>query len=119
MLRELGARPDDIKAITAALGARGRDGGVRENHKLRVLLAPTNDPKFVHPIRVVIANDSAIEAVVAWSDLGRYVQVDIRNLETEVAALRGSRRKKKTTAAACGSIRASTRPRCAIRCRAR
>jgi murein DD-endopeptidase MepM/ murein hydrolase activator NlpD len=88
VLRELGARPDDIKAITAALGARGRDGGVREHHKLRVLLAPTDDPKFVQPIRVVIANDSAIEAVVAWSDLGRYVQVDIRNLETEVARAR-------------------------------
>ena len=88
VLRELGARPDDIKAITAALGARGRDGGVRENHKLRVLLAPTDDPKFFQPIRVVIANDSAIEAVVAWSDLGRYVQVDIRNLETEVARAR-------------------------------
>ena len=88
VLRELGARPDDIKAITAALGARGRDGGVRENHKLRVLLAPTDDPKFFHPIRVVIANDSAIEAVVAWSDLGRYVQVDIRILETEVARAR-------------------------------
>ena len=88
VLRDLGARPDDIKAVTAALGARGRDGGVRENNKLRVLLAPTNDPKLVQPIRVVIANDSAIEAVVAWSDLGRYVQVDIRNLETEVARSR-------------------------------
>jgi murein DD-endopeptidase MepM/ murein hydrolase activator NlpD len=88
VLRELGARPDDIKAVTAILGARGRDGGVRENHKLRVLLAPTGDPKFMQPIRVVIANDTAIEAVVAWSDLGRYVQVDIRNLETEVARAR-------------------------------
>jgi murein DD-endopeptidase MepM/ murein hydrolase activator NlpD len=88
VLRELGARPDDIKAITAALGTRGREGGVRENHKLRVLLAPTNDPKLMQPIRVVIANDSAIEAVVAWSDLGRYVQVDIRTLETEVARSR-------------------------------
>jgi murein DD-endopeptidase MepM/ murein hydrolase activator NlpD len=88
VLRELGARPDDIKAIIAVLGARGRDGGVRENHKLRVLLAPTDDPKLMRPIRVVIANDSAVEAVVAWSDLGRYVQVDIRNLETEVARSR-------------------------------
>ena len=88
VLRELGARPDDIQAINAALGARGRDGGVRENHKLRVLLAPTNDPKSMQPIRVVIANDSAIEAVVAWSDLGRYVQVDIRNMETEIARSR-------------------------------
>jgi len=88
VLRDLNARPDDIRAIIAALGVRGRDGGLRENHKLRILLAPTNDPKLVQPIRVVIANDSAIEAVVAWSDLGRYVQVDIRNLETDVVRAR-------------------------------
>jgi murein DD-endopeptidase MepM/ murein hydrolase activator NlpD len=88
VLRELGAPPDDIKAIIAVLGARGREGGVRENHKLRVLLAPTDDPKLLRPIRVVIANDTAIEAMVAWSDLGRYVQVDVRNLETEVARSR-------------------------------
>jgi murein DD-endopeptidase MepM/ murein hydrolase activator NlpD len=88
VLRDLGARPDDIKAVTAMLGARARDGGVRENHKIRVLLAPTADPRFMQPIRVVIANDAAIEAVVAWSDLGRYVQVDTRALETEVARSR-------------------------------
>jgi murein DD-endopeptidase MepM/ murein hydrolase activator NlpD len=88
VLRDLGARPDDIKAILAVLGARGRDGGVRENHTLRVLLAPSDDPKLFQPIRVVIASDSTIEAVVAWSDLGRYVQVDIRTLETEVARSR-------------------------------
>ena len=72
------------------LGARGRDGGVRENHKLRILLAPTNDPKRMQPIRVVIANDTSIEAVVALSDLGRYVSVDIRNMETEVARARAA-----------------------------
>jgi len=88
VLRDLGARPEDIRAIANVLGARSREGGVRENHTLKVLLAPTNDPKLMHPIRVVIANDSAIEAVVAWSDLGRYVQVDIRILETEVARSR-------------------------------
>jgi murein DD-endopeptidase MepM/ murein hydrolase activator NlpD len=88
VLRDLGARVDDIKAIVAVLGARGRDGGVRENQKVRVLMAPTDDPKALQPIRVVIANDSVIEAVVAWSDLGRYVQVDIRTLETEVARAR-------------------------------
>ena len=90
VLRDLGARPDDIKAITAVLGARGRDGGVRENHKLRILLAPTSDPRLMQPIRVVIANDTSIEAVVAWSDLGRYVSVDIRNMETEIARARSN-----------------------------
>jgi murein DD-endopeptidase MepM/ murein hydrolase activator NlpD len=88
VLRDLGARPDDIKAVTAMLGARARDDGVRENQKIRVLLAPTSDPKLMQPIRVVIANDTAIEAVVAWSDLGRYVQVDTRALEVEVARAR-------------------------------
>jgi hypothetical protein len=88
ILRELGAHPEDIKVIINLLGTRGRDGGIRETHKVRVLLAPTDDPKVMHPIRVVIANDGAIEAVVAWSDTGRYVQVDIRNLETEVARSR-------------------------------
>jgi murein DD-endopeptidase MepM/ murein hydrolase activator NlpD len=88
VLRELGARADDLKAITAMLGSRGRDGGVRENHKIRVLMAPTDDPKSMQPIRVVIANDTAIEAVVAWSDLGRYVQVDTRAMETEIARAR-------------------------------
>jgi murein DD-endopeptidase MepM/ murein hydrolase activator NlpD len=42
----------------------------------------------MQPIRVVIATDSTIEAVVAWSDLGRYVSVDIRNMETEIARAR-------------------------------
>jgi murein DD-endopeptidase MepM/ murein hydrolase activator NlpD len=88
VLRDLGARPDDIEAITAMLGARGREGGVRENQKIRVLLAPTDEPKTMRPIRVVIANDGTVEAVVAWSDLGRYVQVDIRNLEVEIARTR-------------------------------
>ncbi len=88
VLRDHGAGPDDVKAITAVLGARGRDNGLRENHKLRILLAPTNDPKRMQPIRVVVANDTSIEAVVALSDLGRYVSVDVRNMDTEVARAR-------------------------------
>ena len=88
VLRDLGAAPDDIKAITAVLGARGRDNGLRENHKLRILLAPTDDPKRNQPIRVVVANDTSVEAVVALSDLGRYVSVDIRNMDTDVARAR-------------------------------
>src|SRR4029079_2758661 len=70
VLRDLNARPDDIKAILGVLGARGRDGGVDKNPKLRLLLAPTADASIMQPIRVVIANDTGIEAVVAWSDHG-------------------------------------------------
>src|SRR6185295_2663593 len=43
VLRDLGARPEEIKAIAAALGARGRDGGMKEGLKLRILLSPTLD----------------------------------------------------------------------------
>jgi murein DD-endopeptidase MepM/ murein hydrolase activator NlpD len=90
LLRDLGAGPDDIKAVITALGARGRAGGVREGQKIRVLLAATDDPKQARPLRVVITNDDAVEAVVALSDLGRYVAVDIRNMDTELARARPS-----------------------------
>ncbi len=39
ILRELGATPDEIKAIAAALGTRGRDGGLKEGQRLRILVA--------------------------------------------------------------------------------
>ena len=39
ILRELGATPDEIKGILAVLGARAREGGVKEGQKLRVLTA--------------------------------------------------------------------------------
>src|SRR4030095_16745152 len=40
ILRDLGASPEDLRALTSVLGARGRDGGLREGHKLRILFAP-------------------------------------------------------------------------------
>jgi murein DD-endopeptidase MepM/ murein hydrolase activator NlpD len=88
VLRDLGASPDDVLAVTAALGARGRDGGVKEGQKLRILLAPTSDPKVSQPVRVVVATDSGIDAVVALSDLGKYVSVDVRSIDTEVSRTR-------------------------------
>src|SRR5246500_5432833 len=42
VLRDQGASPDDIKAIIALLGARGRDGGIKEGEKLRILMAPAS-----------------------------------------------------------------------------
>jgi murein DD-endopeptidase MepM/ murein hydrolase activator NlpD len=84
ILRELGATPDDIKPILAALGARGRDGGIKEGQKLRVLVMPAG-ASHVKPIRVIIATDSAVEAAVALSDQGKFVSVDVHNVDTEVA----------------------------------
>ena len=42
----------------------------------------------MRPIRVVVVNDDAVEAVVAMSDLGRYVAVDVRTMDTELARAR-------------------------------
>ena len=40
ILRDQGATPEEVKAIAATLGARGRDGGLKEGEKLRILMAP-------------------------------------------------------------------------------
>ena len=41
ILRDQGATPDEAKAIASTLGARGRDGGLKEGQKLRILMAPS------------------------------------------------------------------------------
>ncbi|MGE3150466.1 MAG: M23 family metallopeptidase, partial [Pseudorhodoplanes sp.] len=85
ILRELGATPEEAKAIAAALGGRGRDNGLKDGQKLRVLLSPAYRGTRVQPVRVMVANDNTIEAVVALSDMGRYVSVDVNSMNTEVA----------------------------------
>jgi murein DD-endopeptidase MepM/ murein hydrolase activator NlpD len=84
ILRDQGASPDDIKAITAMFGARGRDGGIKEGEKLRILMAPASPAPGarLQPYRVIIANDTMIEADVALSDLGKYVAVDVASMNT-------------------------------------
>jgi hypothetical protein len=86
ILREAGASEEDIKAVGAVLGPRGRDGGLREGQKLRVLFAP--DSGRLRAMRVIVVGD-AIEAVVALADTGKYVSVDVQSLgggrTTEVA----------------------------------
>ena len=85
ILRDLGATPDDIGAVVRVLGPRGRDGGIKEGQKLRVLMAPVAGSQRLQPIRVIIASDTSIDAVAALSDLGKYVSVDVKNVDTEVA----------------------------------
>jgi murein DD-endopeptidase MepM/ murein hydrolase activator NlpD len=87
ILRDLGAMPDDIGAIVKVLGPRGRDGGIKEGQKLRVLVAPVAGGQRLQPIRVIVASDTAIDAVAALSDIGKYVAVDVRNVDTEVAEI--------------------------------
>ncbi len=85
ILRDLGATPDDIAAITKVLGPRGGNGGIKEGQKLRVLLSPVPGSQRLQPIRVIVASDTSIDAVVALSDIGKYVPVDVKNVDTEVA----------------------------------
>ena len=86
VLRELGATPDEIGAIVAALGPRGRDNGLKEGQRLRILVSAVDGSQRLKPVRVIITGESAIEAVVALSDRGRYVPVDVTSMNaTEVA----------------------------------
>ena len=84
ILRDLGATGPDLNAISRVLGPRSFDGGIKEGQKLRVLLAPA-DGQRMQPIRVIIAGDSGIDAVIALADTGKYVAVDVKNVDTEVA----------------------------------
>ncbi|MGH6789030.1 MAG: M23 family metallopeptidase, partial [Pseudolabrys sp.] len=85
ILRDLGSTPEEIQSIVAALGPRGREGGIKEGEKLRVLLSPANGVQRLKPVRIIIANDAAVEAVVAMSDTGKFVSVDVHSINTEVA----------------------------------
>jgi murein DD-endopeptidase MepM/ murein hydrolase activator NlpD len=82
ILRDQGATPEEAKAIATTLGARGRDGGLKEGEKVRILMAPAGPGQRLQPYRVIVANDSAVEAVAALSDLGKYVAVDVQSLNT-------------------------------------
>ncbi|WP_454632687.1 peptidoglycan DD-metalloendopeptidase family protein [Bradyrhizobium cenepequi] len=84
VLREMGATADEAKAIAATLGARGRDGGLKEGQKLRILMAPSNPGPGarLQPYRVIVANDTQVEAVAALSDIGKYVAVDVQSMNT-------------------------------------
>jgi murein DD-endopeptidase MepM/ murein hydrolase activator NlpD len=82
VLKDLGATPDECKAITAMLGPRGRDNGLKEGEKLRILMAPAAPGARLQPYRVIVANDTTVEAVAALSDIGKYVAVDVSSINT-------------------------------------
>jgi murein DD-endopeptidase MepM/ murein hydrolase activator NlpD len=82
VLREQGATPEEAKSIAATLGVRGRDGGLKEGEKLRILMAPAGPGQRLQPYRVIVANDTNVEAVAALSDLGKYVAVDVQSMNT-------------------------------------
>ena len=83
ILRELNATPDEIKAILAVLGQPARDP-LREGQRLRVLLTPVSIG-HAQPLRVIVLGESAVQAAAALSDSGKYVPVDLRNVDTDIA----------------------------------
>ncbi len=70
------------------LGPRGRDGGLKEGQKLRILMAPAGPApgQRLQPYRVIVANETTVEAVAALSDLGKYVAVDVQSMNTVAEA---------------------------------
>ncbi|MGA9281096.1 MAG: hypothetical protein WBW00_07335, partial [Pseudolabrys sp.] len=82
ILRDLGASGTDLNAITRVLGPRSFEGGIKEGQKLRILMAQALDGQRLQPIRVIIAGDSGIDAVIALADTGKYVAVDVKNVDT-------------------------------------
>jgi murein DD-endopeptidase MepM/ murein hydrolase activator NlpD len=84
ILKEIGAAPDEIQQIAAALGPRGRSNGLKEGQKLRILVATTVTSRQ-QPVRVIVMGDSTIDAVVALSDMGKYVSVDVASMNTLVS----------------------------------
>jgi murein DD-endopeptidase MepM/ murein hydrolase activator NlpD len=85
ILRDLGAAPEDIAKVMAVLSQRSREGGLKEGQKVRVLMASMVASQKPQPIRVIVASDNVIDAVVALADTGKYVAVDVKNVDTEVA----------------------------------
>jgi murein DD-endopeptidase MepM/ murein hydrolase activator NlpD len=88
ILRDQGATPEEAKAIATTLGPRGRDGGLKEGQKLRILMSPAGQgpSQRLQPYRVIVANESTVEAVAALSDLGKYVAVDVQSMNTVTEA---------------------------------
>src|SRR5262249_11362216 len=84
VLRALGAAPEEIKNIVTVIGPAAVDPTAKEGQKVRALLAPAG-LGHVQPLRVIVAGDNGITAAVALSDVGKYVPVNIRNIDTETA----------------------------------
>jgi murein DD-endopeptidase MepM/ murein hydrolase activator NlpD len=76
VLEDFGATPDEIKAIVAAFGPHSRDA-LKDGQKLKVLPARVAGSQRLQPIRIVLASDNVVDAVVALADTGRYVAVDV------------------------------------------
>jgi murein DD-endopeptidase MepM/ murein hydrolase activator NlpD len=74
ILRDIGTEPKALSAIVSAFGPRGKEGGLKEGQRVRLLLQPGEGGQ-IQPLRVSIFSDHGHEGTVAVTDNGRYVPV--------------------------------------------
>jgi len=67
------------------IGPAAVDPTAKEGQKVRALLTPVG-LGHMQPLRVIVAGDNGITAAVALSDLGKYVPVNVRNIDTAQSA---------------------------------
>jgi len=79
ILREIGATAAEAEAIMLAAGPRA-SASLKDGQRLRILVSPAL-PARMQPIRVVLVGEGIPEFVVALSDAGRYVSVDVQHAE--------------------------------------
>jgi murein DD-endopeptidase MepM/ murein hydrolase activator NlpD len=75
ILRDLGAAPAMTRALIAAFSKRGRDGGLKEGQRVRLLIGAGENGETI-PLRVSLFGEQGHEGTVALSDMGRYVMVE-------------------------------------------
>jgi murein DD-endopeptidase MepM/ murein hydrolase activator NlpD len=75
ILRDIGADPKAQSAVVYAFGPRGKEGGLKEGQRVR-LLVQRGESGQIQPLRVSIFSDQGHEGTVALADNGRYVTVE-------------------------------------------
>jgi murein DD-endopeptidase MepM/ murein hydrolase activator NlpD len=75
ILRDIGTESKAQSAIAYAFGPRGKDGGLKEGQRVRLLVQPGEGGQ-IRPLRVSIFSDQGHEGTVAVADNGRYVAVE-------------------------------------------
>ena len=117
ILRELGAAPDEIKA----LHRRARAGGSRRRIEGRPEAARAADAGRPRPHAAAARHRRRRQRDRGGGGAVRHRQIrrGRRRATSLPRSPKRTKRRPRTTAAACGSTRASTRPRCATMCRTR
>jgi murein DD-endopeptidase MepM/ murein hydrolase activator NlpD len=73
-LKALGANPDQIRSISAALSARVKVASLPEGQRMRVLLGPVpTGGKGI--VRIILFGERGIEGIAATNDRGMFVSV--------------------------------------------